>query len=389
MTLRLGLNKIKKECSSYHKFFQTLVQAGKCKDGLRATANQIEKKFFVQKIPFEKIKTKNGKSFLVKINANKSTRPFVLNAHYDRAPIDGAWDRPPFSGTITKSRIFGRGCADDIAGIVILFVILNILKKNIKTLTKSVVFHFVLGDEDTGEGTKALALRSKKPEGVVIVDGTWPSQIIIGHLGQLWIDLRIKGKPVAACSMKRGSNPLSQVPKLFNLLKKWNRQKTSSNRRRSKQNVPSSFLNIGCVRSGVWAGSVPADVTIKIQIGFSPPLTCTQVFDEIKELVKRKIKNAYISKGKLCRENFRNNSSCPLLESLKKIIRENCKTDPSCRIVSGHSDMGFYKCNNVIMYGPGAGWNAHGMNESYKLSDMPIVVNNLLELITGVNKRIK
>lgn len=41
------------------------------------------------------------------------------------------------------------------------------------------------------------------------------------------------------------------------------------------------------------------------------------------------------------------------------------------------------------MYGPGAGWNAHGMNESYKLSDMPIVVNNLLELITGVNKRIK
>jgi acetylornithine deacetylase/succinyl-diaminopimelate desuccinylase-like protein len=139
----------------------------------------------------------------------------------------------------------------------------------------------------------------------------------------------------------------------------------------------------------VWAGSVPADVTIKIQIGFSPPLTCTQVFDEIKELVKRKIKNAYISKGKLCRENFRNNSSCPLLESLKKIIRENCKTDPSCRIVSGHSDMGFYKCNNVIMYGPGAGWNAHGMNESYKLSDMPIVVNNLLELITGVNKRIK
>lgn len=43
---------------------------------------------------------------------DKSLRPLCLMSHYDVAPVNGDWDKDPFSGEISDGKIYGRGAAD-------------------------------------------------------------------------------------------------------------------------------------------------------------------------------------------------------------------------------------------------------------------------------------
>lgn len=54
----------------------------------------------------------NG-GIMVRINgADQSLRPLCLMSHYDVAPVNGEWDKDPFSGEVSNGKIYGRGAAD-------------------------------------------------------------------------------------------------------------------------------------------------------------------------------------------------------------------------------------------------------------------------------------
>lgn len=224
----------------------------------------------------------------------------------------------------------------------------------------------------------------KQVRGAIIIDGTWPKKIILGHLGQLWVEIFISGKPVAACVENRGRNPIKEIPKILKILNSY-RRKQQIIQRAIYPRLPSFFINYGCIQSGVWAGSVPAFCKILIQVGFGPPFTPFRIFKDIKKCILKKVKYAKITKKELSRPFFIPKKISLLAEKLKKIIKIKNDKQPIYKYVSGHSDMEYLKTKNVIMYGPGAGWGAHGTNERYKLTDMPLVIENLLSLLTSLN----
>jgi acetylornithine deacetylase len=148
-------------------------------------------------------------------------KSLVLNAHCDIAPVDDVcrWKHPPFEGLIADGKIFGRGAQDDKAGLALLLLITETLKRLKITLKGDLILQSVIEDETSGDGTKSLTDSGYVGDGVIICDGTWPERIIYSHLGQVWLNVVVTGEPVAACVQERGVNPIYLAMDFINRLK--------------------------------------------------------------------------------------------------------------------------------------------------------------------------
>lgn len=200
--------------------------------------------------------------------------PFVLNAHIDTAPVENeeSWIHPPFFGVIEDNKLYGRGALDDKAGVAIMLMLAESFKKSGIVLPGNIYFQSVIEDEDSGNGTLACAMGEYRCDGAIIIDGTWPFRTIDSHLGQIWMQIDISGVAVAACSQKRGINPIDLAFSLIGELRNLMRQDNENCG--SWLNIEEPFfLSVGKIKSGKWAGSVPEQCSMEVQIGFPPPST--------------------------------------------------------------------------------------------------------------------
>ncbi|AXE54497.1 dipeptidase [Aurantimicrobium sp. MWH-Uga1] len=103
----------------------------------------------------------------------------LLYAHHDVQPPGdiSLWETPPFVATQKDGRLFGRGCADDKAGILVHLTSIRILKEIEHTPNIGVVL-FIEGEEEYGSPSfeNFLSLYRAKLESEVIVvadSGNW------------------------------------------------------------------------------------------------------------------------------------------------------------------------------------------------------------------------
>lgn len=192
-------------------------------------------------------------------------RSLILNAHCDVAPVNSParWSGNPFSAEVIGRTMRGRGCLDDKAGIAIILMVANALQRLDMKLRGDLILEFVIEDETTGNGSKALVEEGITADGVIICDGTWPERIINGHYGQLALDVSVIGPPVAACVEERGINPIyvamDFIAALRRIVTQWN-EGAEGEGAASKP----FFMNVGSLQSGAWFGSVPAEARMEI-----------------------------------------------------------------------------------------------------------------------------
>lgn len=309
-------------------------------------------------------------------------KSLILNAHVDIAPIDDIkrWTKDPFSGLIEEGFLYGRGAQDDRAGITILVLLLEVLSTLQIPLKGSVIFQFVVEDETTGNGSKALVDAGYSADGVIICDGTWSERIIYAHLGQIWFDITVIGEPVAACVAQRGINPIYIAMEYIDALKKTFQDYNAEGY--SFEGIENPFIfNVGSFHSGIWHGSVPSSAELMLQISFPPPFTPQEIAQKVREIAFLISERIVVKEGLLSTPSFKTNPNSALIKNLSTIIEKNsgkaCLSVP----VTGHCDMRHFPTQNICLYGPGGGKNAHGIDEYYMLDQMPIVAYNLLEFI--------
>lgn len=323
-------------------------------------------------------------NLVAKIRGTNSAKSnsLILNAHCDVAPIDDAirWMKSPFSGEVENGKLYGRGSQDDKAGIAIILMIVNILKNLGIKLKGDLIVESVIEDETTGNGSKILVDNGFMADGVIICDGTWAERIIYAHLGQLWIDIEIIGKPVAACVESRGINPIYIALELIQRLKTFIGELNIYGDTFEGIDKP-YFINVGSIHSGVWHGSVPSNTKLEIQIGFSDKYSPDEVIQKLKEISGNMSNRIKIEESIFKTPAYRTNKDNPLITKLKTIIERNSNKEVLTFAVTGHCDMRHFKTKNICLYGPGGGKNAHGIDEHYFLEQMPFVVRNIIELV--------
>ena len=309
-------------------------------------------------------------------------KSLILNAHCDVTPVDeiSRWSRHPYSGEIDNNILYGRGSQDDKAGVTIILLIADVIKTLNLNLGGDLIIQSVIEDETTGNGSKVLVDNGYIADGVIIVDGTWSERIIYAHLGQLWVNVEITGDPVAACVESRGTNPIyigtEYIKKVKELIGELNSQGGTFEGIHRPY-----FVNVGSFRSGVWHGSVPSSALMQMQVGFPADHTPQAMMAMLEELGRSISGRIKVQQGILTTPAFQADPNNSLITKLKAIIEGNSGKEVLKVPVTGHCDMRHFPTPNICLYGPGAGKNAHGIDEYYMLDQIPVVTNNLLDFV--------
>src|SRR5262249_51252862 len=111
--------------------------------------------------------------------------------------------------------LYGRGAMDDKAGVVISLAVLEALVRSGTRLPGDLLFHWVLEDEITGNGTLLCLDAGHVADAAVIIDGTRKDKGIAGHAGQLQFDVELRGRAASVSVSHMGVNAAEMMARLL------------------------------------------------------------------------------------------------------------------------------------------------------------------------------
>lgn len=133
----------------------------------------------------EGAESKLGSPAVVARRAAKNGKPHILlYAHHDVQPPgdEAVWNTPPFQPTVIDGRMYGRGAADDKAGIVAHLAALQTLKKLAGADFDLGLSVFIEGEEEAGSPSFRNFLEQNqedlKADVIIVADsGNWNTQV--------------------------------------------------------------------------------------------------------------------------------------------------------------------------------------------------------------------
>jgi len=158
-------------------------------------------------------------SLVARIPGAGQGRSLAINTHLDVVPEGDTaqWQYPPYAGHIDAERgiIYGRGAMDDKAGVVVALALLETLARGIVRPAGDVVFHFVLEDETTGNGTLLCLDAGHGADAALILDGTRKEKAVNEHAGNMEFEVRLSGRPASVVVSHVGVNAAELMARLL------------------------------------------------------------------------------------------------------------------------------------------------------------------------------
>lgn len=154
-------------------------------------------------------------------------RSLLLSGHIDTVPPGpGRWRRDPFSGTISRGRLHGRGAFDMKGGLAAQFGVLLALKRAKVRLAGDLVAESVVDEEWAGGGgTLAARLRGITAQACVIGEGTGLS-VVRATRGGLFVEILARaGDPAAYFSKDEVVSPAVPIGRLLGWVDEWTCQR--------------------------------------------------------------------------------------------------------------------------------------------------------------------
>lgn len=312
-------------------------------------------------------------------------RSLILSAHLDIVPEGdpGEWTHPPFSGHIdgTTGVIYGRGAMDDKAGVVAALAVLEIVLTVPLRLRGDVVFHFVLEDETTGNGTLLCLKDGLGADGAFILDGTRLTRAIGQHAGNLTFGVEVKGKPASVSVSHMGINAAEMLARLALQLREAVFA-LNAGRAGPWTQFPSPFqLSLQQVESCGRQFTVPDTARARFHMTFPPPFTLARA-RRFLEAQGSEFSAAHALGGPLLFlwDGFAAEPVCADSAVLEDVL-QGCASDLGMAPIvvgpsTGTSDLRHFVAAGIpcLLYGPGEGGNPHRVDEYYTLADLGRVV---------------
>jgi acetylornithine deacetylase len=340
--------------------------------------------------PISEVAGRNN--IVVRLPGRGGGRSLILNCHLDTQPAGdpGEWTHPPFSGHIdaASNAIFGRGAMDDKAGVAICLGLMLTLVEQRLTLDGDLVFHFVLEDETTGNGSLACLEAGHIADAAIIVDGTRPDRAIDRHAGNMEFHVALKGRPASVSVSHMGANAAEMLSRmLLDLRDAFFR--LNDKRRAPWTEFPSPYqLVIHGLDADAPRFCVPVDASARCFVTFPPPDTIESVRRFLEEeSAKRAQANGYPHAPVFAWEGFAAEpvscASAELGALVKKTAGRHGIPDVRIGPSTGTSDMRHFARRGIpcLLYGPGRGFNPHRADEHFLLDDLPLMMQVYLDMV--------
>jgi len=149
------------------------------------------------------------------------TKPVLhFNGHFDVVPAGAGWTVDPFTGLIQDGRLYGRGTADQKAGIAASIFAVEAIRRSGVKLQGTVEQSGTVDEESGGfAGVAYLAehgwLQSDQTDFVIITEPTYVDRICIGHRGVYWFKVLQHGRTAHGSMPHLGINAADHLGELI------------------------------------------------------------------------------------------------------------------------------------------------------------------------------
>ena len=190
---------------------------------------------------------------------NPAGRDLLLNGHIDVVPAgdETAWTTPPWDPAVRRGRVFGRGAVDMKGGLCCALFAAKAVRDAEVRLRGRLSVASVVGEEDGGTGTLATILRGHSADGAVVVEPT-QLHVVPAQAGSVMFRLVVHGLSAHGCVREEGVNAVEKFVPLLAALRRLEEERCGA----SRQPLFAGYrlpwpIEVGTVRAGDWASSVP------------------------------------------------------------------------------------------------------------------------------------
>jgi acetylornithine deacetylase len=199
-------------------------------------------------------------------------RSILLNGHVDTVdPGDpAAWKDDPLSGNLEGDLLYGRGSCDMKGGLVTHLVALDVLSDLDLGLRRDVTVAATVGEEDGGLGALSTVLRGYRADAALVTEPTRLA-LVPAHCGSLVFRLTVTGLSAHAAVRDEGVSALEKFLPIFEELRAFERERNDTLSHPLYDGIRNKVpINVGVVRAGNWASTVPESLVAEGRIGLIP-----------------------------------------------------------------------------------------------------------------------
>ena len=309
------------------------------------------------------------------ILGQKGDRSLILNGHVDVVPVGDrqAWQASPWSAHIQAGRLYGRGACDMKAGLAVGISAASALKKSGVPLRGRLIVQSVVGEEDGGIGTFAMAERGYRADAAFVLEPT-RLRIIPAQAGALSFRLRIRGRSAHASVRYEGISAIEKFELVEARLRQLERALNQEPHRLFRHYPIAYPLSIGRLRAGSWSSTVPDELEcegrVGVPVGMPSGEVRRQFADAIADVAQR---DAWLSEhpprfewtgGQF--DAVEVDPGLPAFTALKAAHAEEFGVEPELDGAPYGSDMRLlvHEAETpAILYGPGDIKQAHSTDE--------------------------
>ena len=309
-------------------------------------------------------------------SSSSGGRSLVLNGHVDVVPAtpEHHWTVDPWGAEILGSRMYGRGAADMKAGVAAMVYATRALMEAGVGLAGDLVLQTVIEEECTGNGALAALARGYGADAAIIPE-PFGRRLLEAQVGVMWARVTVKGKGAHAERASDSVNAVLAALPLLNAVKELEAEVNDAPGRPPQFEGVKHPLNynVGIMRGGDWASSVPEECVFEVRISCYPGESLEEVEARFKtRLLKAASKDPWLSDNPpdisfyaFRAEGCSIDPNEPVAASLLKSHRRITGTEPSFFSFTGTTDARFFNLYYGIpatCYGP-VGANLHAPDE--------------------------
>lgn len=199
-------------------------------------------------------------------------RSILLNAHIDTVPEGdhALWTQDPFAANVVNGRVYGRGSCDMKGGLVTHLAALDALSSLGVKLKGDVTVAATVGEEDGGLGALSTVLRGYKADAALVTEPT-ELALVTACEGSLVFRITITGRSAHAATRDEGISALEKFIPIFADLQNFEKERNASLKHPLYDVFPNKVpINVGVVKAGNWASTVPEILEAEVRVGLLP-----------------------------------------------------------------------------------------------------------------------
>src|ERR687897_2353620 len=200
-------------------------------------------------------------------------RSLLLNGHIDVVPAtpEHHWTFDPWDGEVTNGRMYGRGAADMKGGVAAMVNAVRALRESGVELRGDVTLETVIEEECTGNGALAARARGYGADAAIIPE-PFGRRLLEAQVGVMWARVTVKGRGAHAERASASVNAVLKACRLLDAVKELeHRVNDPVHRHPLFEDVEHPLnYNIGIIRGGDWASSVPEECVFGVRLSCYP-----------------------------------------------------------------------------------------------------------------------